>query len=232
MELKDAIVMPREKADMYGIGALQDYELLALLLETGSTHENVLEMANRLVREKGDLQILLTRSYEEIKTFGINKAKVYRLLAVGEIIRRIPLKLFNRINCIQEFYYIFRNCFYGEKSERTLGVQVDRHGVVLHVDVLGLGIDGRAPLSLDYLRSAKFSENIFGYILCHNHPSGSARPSLSDDKVTKKVAEILARRNIHLIDSVIFADKNFFSYRKEKRGVINFEKTVDAQFNP
>lgn len=229
MEMKNGILMPREKADMYGIGSLQEYELLALLLETGSVHENVLEMAYRLLREKGELPILLTHSYEEIKTFGINKAKIYRILAIGEIIRRLPLKSFNKITSLQDFYYIYRSCFFGEKSECVLGVQVDKSGIVLHVDVLGLGACDNAPVSLEYLRETQFSENMFGFILCHNHPSGSAKPSASDDNVTRYVSEVLHKRHVYFIDSIIFGKKNYYSYRRENQNVINFQKGVDDQ---
>ena len=52
-------------------------------------------------------------------------------------------------------------------------------------------------------------------ILCHNHPSGSLRPSTHDDRLTRQVQEAARLLNIGLLDHVIFTDGGYYSYADE-----------------
>ena len=55
---------PREKLLAYGPEALSIAELTALLLVTGTTREDVLEMSTRLVREYGEKSVFAGRRYQ------------------------------------------------------------------------------------------------------------------------------------------------------------------------
>ena len=49
-------------------------------------------------------------------------------------------------------------------------------------------------------------------VLCHNHPSGRKQPSRDDDSLTRKVAEACQAVSIRLVDHVIFAGNDYYSY--------------------
>ncbi len=51
--------------------------------------------------------------------------------------------------------------------------------------------------------------------LCHNHPSGSMRPSTEDDRLTEHLDKAAKVMNIRLIDHVILTDGKFYSYADE-----------------
>lgn len=53
--------------------------------------------------------------------------------------------------------------------------------------------------------------------LAHNHPSGSVRPSREDDLLTSRVQKGAQAVNIPMIDHVICADNEYFSYNDEGR---------------
>ncbi|MBQ8443388.1 MAG: JAB domain-containing protein, partial [Bacteroides sp.] len=53
--------------------------------------------------------------------------------------------------------------------------------------------------------------------LCHNHPSGSIRPSREDDRLTQQVNQASQCMNIRLVDHVILTDGAFYSYADEGR---------------
>ncbi len=40
---------PRERLKLHGVEVLSDAELLAVLLQKGTKHENVVDMANRII---------------------------------------------------------------------------------------------------------------------------------------------------------------------------------------
>ena len=50
--------------------------------------------------------------------------------------------------------------------------------------------------------------------IVHNHPSGSTKPSKSDDEITTKIAKACEIMRLHLIDHVIIADNNYYSYHE------------------
>lgn len=50
-------------------------------------------------------------------------------------------------------------------------------------------------------------------IIVHNHPSGSLIPSDADIVFTRKVKDALKTIDIELLDSAIFAEKGFYSFR-------------------
>jgi DNA repair protein RadC len=54
---------PREKAMNYGIETLSNVELLALIIRTGNKSENVLQLAQRILKEAGGIQHLTELNY-------------------------------------------------------------------------------------------------------------------------------------------------------------------------
>lgn len=53
-------------------------------------------------------------------------------------------------------------------------------------------------------------------ILCHNHPSGSSLPSGNDIKFTNEIKRCLGMFDITLLDHVILAEKEYFSFSDEQ----------------
>lgn len=53
--------------------------------------------------------------------------------------------------------------------------------------------------------------------LVHCHPSGNTKPSMHDDKITDKIKKAAETFDIKLIDHVIFADSDYYSYSDSGR---------------
>jgi DNA repair protein RadC len=53
--------------------------------------------------------------------------------------------------------------------------------------------------------------------ICHNHPSGSIRPSKADDDLTQQVKRACDVMRLHLMDHVIVADGQYYSYHESGR---------------
>lgn len=50
------------------------------------------------------------------------------------------------------------------------------------------------------------------FALCHNHPSGTLRPSPQDDALTKRLNEGARILELRMIDHIILTDDGFYSY--------------------
>src|SRR6185436_6805608 len=80
---------PREKLLKYGPGHLSVVELIAVLLNVGTTKEDVLAMSNRLIKEYGDTGIVNQKDPRKIEEMlGIPLAKSCQIVACFELGRR------------------------------------------------------------------------------------------------------------------------------------------------
>jgi len=83
---------PRERLQHHGPRALSNAELLAIILSTGTTHDNVLELAGKLLAQFGGLGGLMRADFIEIcSVYGLGSAKTAQLKAALEIGRRLGM---------------------------------------------------------------------------------------------------------------------------------------------
>jgi DNA repair protein RadC len=55
-------------------------------------------------------------------------------------------------------------------------------------------------------------EDAVSIVLCHNHPSGSLKPSRADEALTRKIKEAARYFDIRVADHVIVSEAGFFSF--------------------
>lgn len=72
-----------------------------------------------------------------------------------------------------------------------------------------------APVDVRVVLKQALYYNAVSFIMVHNHPSGSLKPSCADNRLTelmRKASEVL---NIKLLDHVIVAGNDYYSYADE-----------------
>jgi DNA repair protein RadC len=104
---------------------------------------------------------------------------------------RIAVEAFNRdtIELCEEFIVIYMN-----RANKVLGVYKAGVG-----GVTGVVADPRLVIAVA-LKIAAVS-----FIACHNHPSGSLRPSRQDQELTNKLKEGAKFMDLKLLDHLIIA---------------------------
>ncbi len=207
---------PREKADEKGIQSLSDCELLALILETGTKEENVMQLSSRLLFERGGMMGLFQSDENLESVKGIGKAKKYRILAVREITRRLPFEKEEKAKTAEDVYQMTRNLFLGCREEKLLVLYLaaDRK-IIKKEEFNGISI---SEISLPVMTILHHAISAFskGVILCHNHPSGNLEPSDADRYSLLCLKEKMKLANIVLLDSLIITDNGYYSFRNEK----------------
>ncbi len=58
-------------------------------------------------------------------------------------------------------------------------------------------------------------EDAVSLILCHNHPSGSLKPSRADEELTQKIKEAAKYFDIKVLDHLIVSDDGYYSFADE-----------------
>ncbi len=211
---------PREKYARNGAASLSDAELIAILFRTGNASESAVELAKRLLSSSNNsLNELSEKTLLELsETKGIGQAKAMALLTAFEIGRRIRAEKVEEkpvikssldvVNLMQnkiayldheELWVIYLN-----QSSRILGVaQINKGGIA------STEVDVRIVLQQAVVKKST------QIILCHNHPSGSIRPSKADIQLTEKTRKAANLLDVVLVDHIIIHRERYFSFVEE-----------------
>ena len=207
---------PREKMLAKGISALSDAELLAILISTGTKSQSALDLARAVLQSAGNNlnQLGKFAVADFLKTNGIGKAKAVTIMAALELGRRrqgidreqIEIKssidAFNIMQPIvgdlphEEFWVLFLS---------TSNRLIDKACV-------GRGGINATTVDVRIVMKVAVEKLAASLLLVHNHPSGSLTPSTEDKKLTNRIIEAGKLLDIRVLDHVVIADKQFFSF--------------------
>lgn len=210
---------PYEKLEMYGEKTLSNAELLAIIIKTGTKEETSVQLAQRLLSlnktTKEDLNYLQTLSIEELmEVKGIGKVKAIQLKAVGEISARMFSKTKYKKMFINEPKDLAEILIGNIKSETNEKVKIailnSRNQLLKIQDIASGGIDF-ANVEVKEILTEPIKMKAPKYILVHNHPGESAKPSKNDIEYTKTLYKLSQLFNIELVDHIIIAGMNYTS---------------------
>ena len=78
---------PRERLEALGVDALGFHELLAILLGTGTSRENVMQRAQRIAKRPDEL-LAITCPRKMQRVLGVGLVQAHRLVVGFELLRR------------------------------------------------------------------------------------------------------------------------------------------------
>ena len=213
---------PREKMMLHGVSALSNAELLAILIGSGNTEDSAVELMRKVLAEyHNNLAELGKASIDELCRFkGIGPAKAITILAASELGKRRKEEGVGERRSILSSRDVYE-CLYplmcDLPTEECWVLLLNQANKV--IDKVKISAGGLSATAVDVrciLREALL-KRASAIALCHNHPSGSIRPSREDDLLTKQVAQASECMNIRFIDHVILTDGAFYSYADEGR---------------
>lgn len=209
---------PREKLQNLGPRALSPAELLAILIGSGNEEENAVELMQRLLADCDNKLANLSRlSFEQLRTYkGLGPAKACAILAAVELGLRFSreepdTKRFNNCDAIRQEYAFLAT----SPTEECHVLLLNNDFRKLSSKLISKG--GLTAALVDVrpiLKEAILAQAVY-IVLIHNHPSGNPRPSSDDDRITKNLFDAAKMMNIRLIDHIIIAANQFYSYSIE-----------------
>ncbi len=205
---------PREKLLKNGPSALTARELLAIILVSGTTKEDVLSMSSRIMKEYGEKLIMdRTDPAELAAELDIPIGKALQMVAVSELGRRFYAKNDHAAPTLRTARDVYEHV----SAMRTLpkehlrGLYLNAHYKLIHDEVISIGtLDSNILHPRDVFRPA-LEYSAAGIILAHNHPSGSIEASAPDIRITEQLVEAGTLIGIDLIDHVIVSKEGFRS---------------------
>lgn len=213
---------PREKLLEHGEAALNEYELLALVLGNGTRDTSALELANQILKNFKGLRHLQEASVEELEQIkGVGPAKAAVIKAALEIGHRIAIDVETRltIRCPEDVCRLITQTLLPEMRD------YDReHFMVIYLDRKG-GIITRGSVSVGGLHSSivhprevyktAIKRSAASVILVHNHPSGDPAPSREDIEITRRLIEAGRIIGIEVMDHIIIGENNYCSLKEK-----------------
>jgi DNA repair protein RadC len=205
---------PKEKLMKYGPDVLSLAELLAVVLNVGTTKENVLAMSQRLFREYGERAVAHQKNPKKLReALDIPLHKACQIVACLEIGRRFFQTTSGKPLCIrtpQQVYEYLRD-MRDLPKEHLRGLYLNSHYHVVHEEVISVGsITASIVHPAEVFRPA-LERSASAVILVHNHPSGVATPSQADIEITKQLIDAGGLLGISLLDHVIVTKDAFES---------------------
>lgn len=202
---------PREKLLHKGADALSDAELLAIFLRTGTRGQTAVDLARLLLDDFGGLKPLLSAAENEFcQHLGLGQAKYAQLQAVLEMARRHLFENLQRgdVLCnpsdtrqylaaqLQSYPHEVFACLFLDNRHRVIAFEKMFYGT----------IDGASVYPREVVRLA-LKKNAAAVIFAHNHPSGVAEPSRSDEQITQRLKQALELVDIRVLDHIIVGDE-------------------------
>ena len=210
---------PREKLIKYGPKFLKDYELLAILLGTGTKGKNVLEVAQNILSNYSKKKLLGLDFTQLKKINGIGPAKATQILAAFEFAGRVlEVDSSSILPIVQTTKDIVAQISFlrEHKKENFVVLYLNSRNELLNKETISVGTLNASlvhPREVFEPAAPIFSAQI---ILAHNHPSGDSEPSEDDLDLTKRMVEAGKILGIEVIDHVIISNSNLFSFKDKK----------------
>ncbi|MCL2832908.1 MAG: DNA repair protein RadC [Treponema sp.] len=213
---------PRERLLEKGPAALMDQELLAIVLGHGVRGKNVSVLAFQLLDRLDNLKEIPSAE-ELVHLGGMGTSKACTVIAMLELGRRYWNFSGVRIRYPSDCYNIVRH-YASRKQEMFISISLNGSHEVIAVRVVSKGLVNRTIVHPREVFADPLTDRCSAVCVCHNHPSGELVPSREDDEVTVNLAAAAEILGIRFLDHLIFSDKSFYSYRREKR-LRDYQKT-------
>ena len=210
---------PRERLRQYGASYLSNAELLAILLRTGVSGENVINLASRLLSRFRGLPGLARASSTELsEERGVSEAKACQVMAAFELGRRmVSLLPEDRalIRSPQDVVNLLGAEMGTLDQEHFRVMLLNTRNEVLSVQELYVGNVHTAVVRVAEVLRPAVRENAPAIIIVHNHPSGDPDPSVPDVEITRDIRQGATLMSIDLVDHIVIGSGGRFASMKE-----------------
>lgn len=209
----------RERFLRGGESALNDYELLELLLFGANPRADMKPLAKELLKEFGSLSGVMQADHAALlKISGVGESAIAILKGVHATMTRALREQIMQKPVLSSWAQVIEYCrlTMGHLKQEQLRLlfldsknclicdEVQQTGTVNHTPIFPREVVKRA---LDVAASA--------FIIVHNHPSGDSKPSADDIEMTRHIRNVSTQLGILLHDHIIIAKTKHYSFKTE-----------------
>lgn len=203
---------PREKCIAHGPEKLTSWELIAIILWSGTKKHSVFQIAKKaakVVAEKGEHITVSDISAIE----GIGNAKATQIVSAFELAKRHYITDDVRIESVQDILSQVSQ-YAQKKQEYLLCLTLDGAKRLIQNHIVTIGLLDQSLAHPREIFAHAIEDRAHSIVLVHNHPSGSLEPSSADISTTARVHQVGKLVGIHVLDHIIIGKWWHFSFRQ------------------
>ncbi len=209
---KDHRQRMRARFKKNGIFALEDHEILEMLLFSALPRRNTNPIAHDLLDRFGSIHGVLSATKNELCSVnGIGDTSAEKLMFLGEMFCGMLPKLFENIPLDSEdkigMYAVMQMGI--SPAGSAAAVYLDKDGVILGTEWLYLGkcrMTEEIPLSMG---EAALRYGAVSVVLMHNHKGEPLEVSPEDAVITKSLKDTMKSREFDKVWHVITSDEGY-----------------------
>lgn len=206
---------PREKAFCYGIEALNDDEVLAIIIGSGVKGHSAIEIAKSLLKSFINLPELSQASLNALQnTRGLSKITALKLVACFELHKRLISPKYSELISIKSPIQVYSRFRYLEDLDQEVFVllMLNRNKEIIRELTKYRGTSQTLSFDFKEIISDLLESKCKHFVLIHNHPDGANKPSENDVVSTFIIKEKSEEFGMHLFDHVIIFKSGYYSF--------------------
>ncbi|MCA3248677.1 MAG: DNA repair protein RadC [Azospirillum sp.] len=200
-----------------GAAALEDYELLEMLLFAAIPRRDVKPLAKALIARFGGYAGALSAGRSELaEVEGLGETAIDALLAVREAAVRLARAEIAEKPVLSGWEklmdYLMADMARAKQEHFRL-LFLDKKNRLIHDEVHQSGTVDHAPVYPREVAKRCLELHASAVILVHNHPSGDTTPSRADIDITREIDKALKAIGVAVHDHVIVGRKGHTSFK-------------------
>jgi len=208
---------PRERFIEYGADNLLNYELLAIILRTGSKEESVIELSKKLLYAFPSLKELSTIDIHDLTKFkGIGPSKAVQLLSAFELGRRMHSEEYKKrlkVHNPESIFLFLKDQMELKTQEHLMALFLNTKGELLKKETIFIGSLNTSVVHPREIFKKAVKISAASMVIVHNHPSGDPSPSNQDIEITKRLVKSGQMMDIEVLDHLIIGQNKYFSFK-------------------
>ncbi|MDD4295776.1 MAG: DNA repair protein RadC [Ruminiclostridium sp.] len=199
-----------------GLSAFEEHQVLEMILFYTIPRRDTNELAHRLIEKFGTLESIFDASPEVLVSEGkVNKNTAVFLSMIPQLARRYSIQKQGKkpvLDSSAKAGKFITSLFIGKNYEAFYVCCLNSQNQLNYAALVHEGTINEAPVYPRLIVETALRYQASSVILAHNHPGGSLRPSTADIEVTRRICDALNTISITVIDHMIAAGSNYFSF--------------------
>ncbi|MDB2682898.1 DNA repair protein RadC [Alphaproteobacteria bacterium] len=209
----------RDRFTNNGPDALQDYELIELILFSAIPRKDVKPIAKDLIKTFGSLPEAMNASLDQLQTVkGISENTAIALKAITATSHRMMKQNLMKKPVLNNWTRLMDYChatMAHEKREHFRILFLNKKNELLADEIQGSGTVDHTPAYPREIMKRSLEHGATALILLHNHPSGDPKPSQADIQMTAQIIAAASTFNITIHDHIIISRNGYTSFKNE-----------------
>ncbi|MCL4133702.1 UNVERIFIED_CONTAM: hypothetical protein GTU68_029533 [Idotea baltica] len=207
----------RGKVIARGADALDDYELLEVLLFAFIPRRDVKPISKALLAQFGGVSAILAAEPKDlVQVSGVGETVAAYLKTVQALSARASIEQIKQRPAISSWSALItyvQQQLQHEGREQFRVLFLDRKNQLIADELMGQGTVDHAPVYPREIARRALELQASAIILVHNHPSGDTTPSRADIDMTREIIDVLDPLDITVHDHLIAGTGGVTSFK-------------------